>query len=187
MTVTETGEPDGTLLGVRLRELLGALPPLDPLAECLLFTTARAEHVRHVVRPALDRGETVVCDRYADSTTAYQGYGRGVDLELIAGLNQLATDGLRPDLTIVLDLDVAEGLRRVAGRGRTAAGPRDSGRDPFERLGVEFHERVRKGYRAIYEREPERVALVTADQPEEAVAAQVRALVAARLGLEAAP
>jgi len=182
LPVTETAEPDGTPLGAGVRGLLGASPSLDPLAECLLFLAARAEHVRRVVRPALDRGETVVCDRYGDSTAAYQGYGRGVDLAVITLLNRLATDGLAPDLTIVLDLDVAEGLRRI---GCRAPDGHDGGRDPFERLGLDFHERVREGYRAIHEREPARVALVAADQPEEAVAARVRELVAARLGLEA--
>jgi dTMP kinase len=148
----------------------------------LLFVAARAEHVRRVVRPALDRGETVVCDRYGDSTTAYQGYGRGVALELIDTLNRLATDGLRPDLTVVLDLDVAEGLRRIACRGPDGPG---EGPDPFERLPLDFHERVRKGYRAIHEHEPGRVVLVDADRPAEAVAAEVRELVAVRFGLEA--
>lgn len=187
LLVAQTAEPDGTPLGVRIRELLGALPTLDPLAEGLLFAAARAEHVRRVIRPALDRGITIICDRYEDSTTAYQGYGRGVDLAVIAVLNRLATDGLHPDLTIVLDVDVAEGLRRVARREPAPDAPREGGRDPFERLGLEFHERVRKGYRAVHEREPERVTLVAADQPEEAVAAEVRARVARRLLVEGNP
>jgi dTMP kinase len=185
LVVSETAEPDGTPLGARMRELLGALAPVDPLAECLLFVAARAEHVRRVIRPALDRGHTVLCDRYEDSTIAYQGYGRGVELETVAALNRLATDGIRPALTIVLDLDVAEGLRRVAGRREGAVAV--PVRDPFERLGLDFHERVRKGYRALHEQEPERVVLVAAARPEDAVAAEVQALVASRLGLEAAP
>jgi dTMP kinase len=148
------------------------------LAECLLFVAARAEHVRRVVRPALAAGAVVLCDRFADSTVAYQGHGRGVDLEVVGELNRLATGGLVPALTVVLDLDAAEGLRRVGAR----AGP--PGADPFERLGVEFHERVRKGYWAIRAREPERVALVDASRPADAVAADVRRLVAARLGID---
>lgn len=183
-----TAEPDGTPLGARVRRLLGEVGALDPLAECLLFAAARAEHVRRVIRPALDGGAIVICDRYVDSTTAYQGYGRGVPFEVIAELNRVATDGLTPTLTIVLDLDVAEGLRRARGRGALAGAPAaPGGPDPFERLGLEFHERVRKGYRAIHEREPGRVALIDAVQPEAAVAAAVRAAVAARLRLEGAP
>lgn len=188
LPVETTAEPDGTPLGARLRQLLGELGGLDPLAECLLFAAARAEHVRHVLRPALETGAVVICDRYVDSTVAYQGYGRGVPLELVAELNRLATDGLVPALTIVLDLDAAEGLRRARGRPPLSAALRgDLHADPFERLGLDFHERVRKGYRAIHEREPERVALIDAAQPEAVVAAAVRQLVAARLGLGASP
>jgi dTMP kinase len=149
------------------------------LSECLLFATARAEHVRRVIRPALDRGAVVLCDRYADSTVAYQGYGRGVPLEVVGELNRLATDGLVPDLTLVLDLDVIEGLRRVRGRSE--------GLDPFEQLGADFHERVRKGYRALHEREPGRVELIDAAGSEEAVAAAIRAVVRARFDLAETP
>jgi dTMP kinase len=113
-----------------------------------------------------------------DSTVAYQGYGRGLLLETIAHLNRLATDGVMPDLTLVLDLDVAEGLRRArARRGALAAC------DPFERLALEFHERVRKGYWAIRDRQPERVVVVDADRSQSVVAAEMAAIVARRLGL----
>lgn len=187
--VETTAEPDGTPLGAGVRQLLGVLAGLDPLAECLLFAAARAEHVRRVLRPALEAGAVVICDRYVDSTVAYQGYGRGVPLEVIAELNRLATEGLVPALTIVLDLDAAEGLRRARERrptlSTTLRGDLDP--DPFERLGLEFHERVRKGYQAIHAGEPERVALIDAAQPEAAVAAAVRAVVAARLDLGGTP
>jgi dTMP kinase len=189
--VVATSEPDGSPLGAWVRAAL-AERSLEPLTECFLFATARAEHVRRVIRPALEREAVVLCDRYADSTVVYQGYGRGVPLDVVAELNRLATDGLVPDLTLVLDLDAGEGLRRA--RGRTvrppaAADPREAGAprglaaeglDPFERLGLEFHERVRKGYRALHEREPERVELVDAAWPEAAVAAAIRAIVSAR-------
>jgi dTMP kinase len=181
-----TSEPDGTPLGLGLRRLLGEVGAPDPLAECLLFVAARAEHTRHVIQPALARGAWVLCDRYADSTVAYQGYGRGMALELVAELNRVATAGLVPDLTIVLDLDAAEGLRRA--RGRAASSARgDMPADPFERLGLEFHERVRKGYWAIQAREPRRVALVDAGRSADAVSADIRALVAARFGLGEEP
>ena len=180
-SVVRTAEPDGTPLGLELRGLLRTRSPLDPLTESLLFVAARAEHVRRVVRPALDRGALVVCDRFTDSTVAYQGYGRGVPLDQIATLNRVATGGLTPGLTLVLDLDVGEGLRRA--RARAGAGEAD----PFERLGIEFHERVRKGYWAIQAREPERVRLVDAGRAEAVVAEEVRATVAQWLGLESRP
>lgn len=184
--VVTTSEPDGTPLGIRLRRLLSEVSPLDPLAECLLFAAARAEHVRRVIRPALAGGAVVLCDRYADSTVAYQGSGRGVALDLIADLNRVATDGLAPDLTIVLDLDVTEGLRRARGRpGPGSAPARPAEGDPFERLGLEFHERVRKGYWAIQAREPRRVRLVDANRSEDAVAAELRDVVAGRFGFGA--
>jgi dTMP kinase len=178
LSVVTTAEPDGSPLGPWVRRVLAEAPGLDPLSECFLFATARAGHVRRVIRPALDRGAVVLCDRYVDSTVAYQGYGRGVPLEVIAELNRLATDGLVPDLTLVLDLDVAEGLRRARGRADL---------DPFERLGADFHERVRKGYRALHEREPSRVELIDAAGSEEAVAAAIRAVVRARFGLPETP
>jgi dTMP kinase len=178
--VVATAEPDGTPLGVGVRRILGEVDRVAPLTEALLFTASRAEHVQRVIGPALAAGQVVLCDRYVDSTVAYQGYGRGVALETIAQLNRLATGGVMPDLTLVLDLDVAEGLRRArARRGALAAC------DPFERLAIEFHERVRKGFWAIRDREPQRVSLVDADRAQPLVAAEMAALVARRLGLEA--
>jgi dTMP kinase len=176
--VVATAEPDGTPLGAGIRRLLGTAGPVAPVTEALLFVASRAEHVRAVLRPALAAGAVVVCDRFVDSTLAYQGHGRGVALERLAELNRLATDGLVPDLTIVLDLDAAEGLRRA--RARRGAAPDG---DPFERLALEFHERVRKGYWAIRDREPERVVVVDAQRPEAVVARDLAGLAARRLGL----
>jgi dTMP kinase len=175
LTVTATAEPDGTALGRGIRCLLAEAGPLAPLTEALLFAAARAEHVRQVLGPALAEGAVVVCDRYVDSTAAYQGAGRGVPPETLAALASAATGGLRPDLTLVLDLDVAEGLRRA--RARTGEA------DAFERLPVEFHERVRKAYWALQAREPERVTLIDAARPPDEVALRIQAVVAARLGL----
>jgi dTMP kinase len=180
LRVVATAEPDGTPLGAGIRHLLGTAGPVAPITEALLFVASRAEHVRGVVRPALAAGAVVVCDRFVDSTLAYQGHGRGLALDRLAELNRLATDGLVPGLTIVLDLDVAAGLRRV--RARRGAAP-DA--DPFERLGLEFHERVRKGYWAIRDREPERVVVVDAERPEAVVAHEIARLAAGRLGLAA--
>src|SRR5262249_58888162 len=116
VSVLATAEPDGTPLGASLRRILGEVDRVSPMTEALLFAASRAEHVQRVIRPALTAGQIVLCDRYVDSTVAYQGYGRGVPLDAIAQLNRLATDGVQPDLTLVLDLDVAEGLRRVRAR-----------------------------------------------------------------------
>jgi dTMP kinase len=179
VSVVATAEPDGTPLGAGLRRVLGEVDRVAPLTEALLFAASRAEHVQRVIRPALAAGQVVLCDRYVDSTVAYQGYGRGVALETVAQLNHLATGGVTPDLTLVLDLDVAEGLRRARARRGAAAAC-----DPFERLAIEFHERVRKGYWAIRDREPARVTLVDADRAQRLVAAEIAALVGRRLGLE---
>jgi dTMP kinase len=177
--VLTTSEPDGTPLGRSVRALLGTLAPLAPLAETLLFAASRAEHVRRVIAPALAAGRIVICDRFADSTVAYQGHGRGVALDAIAAVNRLASEGRWPDLTVILDLDVAEGLRRARARRPAAAVALEA--DPFERLALEFHERVRKGYWAIQAREPDRVVLVDASRDEAAVAREILALLTTRL------
>src|SRR5262249_50062579 len=108
VSVLATAEPDGTPLGAGLRRGRGEVDPVPPWPAALLFAASRAEHVQRVIRPALTASQLVLCDRYVDSTVAYQGYGRGVSLETVAQLNRLATDGVLPDLTLVLDLDVAE-------------------------------------------------------------------------------
>lgn len=170
LAVVCTREPGGTPLGERLRDIVldlspgGAGLPLDPLTESLLFIAARAELVADVIAPALARGESVVCDRFADSTLAYQGFGRGVDLEVIEQVNAVATRGLRPDLTALLDLVVAEGLERSGAAGKS---------DRFEREEHAFHERVRSGYRSLAAREPERWLVVDASQPPEVVTEEI--------------
>ncbi len=152
-----TREPGGTWLGERIRELLlertGSTAPTDPLADALLFNAARRQLVREVIRPSLDAGTTVVCARYTDSTLSYQGYGAGVDVELLRMLADTATDGLRPDLTIVLDLPVDVGLARKA--------PGDVTRFEAE-YDLAFHRRVREGFLAIAAAEPDRVVVIDA-------------------------
>lgn len=162
--VRETAEPDGTRLGEAIRGLFVSTPDLDPLTEALLFAAARRQHVVEVIRPALAAGEIVLSDRFADATVAYQGYGRGLSLASIEALNQFATEGLRPDLTLLLDLDAATGLARLGGRAL----------DPFEALGLDFHERVRKGYLELATREPDRVVVVDADRRAEEVQVAIR-------------
>jgi dTMP kinase len=162
--VEHTREPDGTALGVAVRRLFERGP--QPLAELFLFLAARHQHVAERVAPWLERGRVVLSDRYADATVAYQGYGRGLDPEMIRELNVRATGGVLPDLTVLFDLDPAAGFRRIGRR-----------RDAFERQALAFHRRVRRGYREIQRTEPKRVRLVDAARPPRAVAADVQAIV----------
>lgn len=162
VAVLRTREPGGTSLGERLRDLLlvGGPPAgatIDPLSDALLFSAARRQLVAEVIRPAIEAGTTVVCTRFADSTLAYQGYGAGVPLATLRTLEEIATGGLRPDLTILLDLPAEVGLGRKA--------PSDQTR--FE-LGFDlaFHRRVRDGFLALAADEPARFAVVDAEQGE---------------------
>lgn len=176
LEVVLTREPGGTELSERIRQLLADPSlPIRPEAELMLFMASRAQHVRELIRPALERGATVICDRFADSSAAYQGYGRGIDLELISALNEFATGGLKPDLTILLDLDPEEGLRR-ARRGRG-----DLDRIELEEL--EFHRRVREGYLEMARREPDRFVVIRADVDIDSVHRRVREAVERCLGM----
>ncbi|MBI3986873.1 MAG: dTMP kinase, partial [Lentisphaerae bacterium] len=138
-------EPGGTATGEAIRHILQhheSGEAVCPEAELLLFLASRAQLVRQVIRPALNRGACVVCDRFADSTTAYQGYGRGLDVEQAIALNEFAVQGVMPDLTVLLDVDIGTGFRRLEKRNRE----RKVRRDRIERAARTFHERVRRGY-----------------------------------------
>jgi len=160
-----TREPGGTTLGTTIRAALLNVShrSIEPLAELLLYSADRAQHVRELILPALAAGRSVLSDRFCDATTAYQGYGRGFDLKLITELNELATFGLKPDLTLLFDLDVATGLKRVQRRSDFAVEASD-GEAP-DRLDIEpleFHERVRRGYLEIARRDPARIRVIPA-------------------------
>ena len=159
-------EPGGTEVGEVVRKVL--LDPvndgLDARSELLLYEASRAQLVAKVIGPALASGRVVLCDRFYDSTTAYQGYGRELGLDDVRQLNEFATGGLTPDLTIVLDLDPAEGLTRAT----------YAGTDRLEAEEAEFHVRVRKGFLAIAAEEPERVVVIDASVDVETVALEVR-------------
>jgi dTMP kinase len=174
-----TRDPGGTAIGNQVRELLlnGDLVQMSPLAELLLYEASRTQLVREVIRPALALRRIVLCDRFTDSTLAYQGYGRGLDLDLIERLNAVAADGLRPDLTVLLDLDPVVGLARASQR---LAQPREY-RDRLESELLEFHLRVRAGYRALAAREPARVVIVDATQGILDIEAEIRRHVETRL------
>ena len=160
-----TSEPDGTPLGRAVRRLFEREP--RPLAELFLFLAARHQHVVDRVRPWLRAGRVVLCDRYTDATVAYQGYGRGVDPQLIRELNVQATGGVLPDLTLLFDLDPAIGVRRIAARRL----------DRFEREKLAFHRRVRRGYLEIMRAEPKRVRRLDASAAPAEVEGRVRAIV----------
>jgi dTMP kinase len=173
--VVPTREPGGTDIGEQIRDVLHnpGNTAMHARTEILLYSASRAQHVAQHIQPALAAGQVVVSDRYYDSTLAYQGYGRGLDLEMLRTITAFATVGLKPDLTLYLDITPEEGLqRRQAGGG-------EWNRLDAERL--EFHLRVRAGYLELIEREPERWVKIDGSRPVEEVQAEVTAQVQARL------
>ncbi|MFC3862801.1 dTMP kinase [Deinococcus antarcticus] len=168
-----TREPGGTPFGTRVREVL-LDPELDmhALPEFLLYSASRAQLVQDVIRPALERGEVVICDRYFDSSLAYQGAGRGLPLPLLQSVTREVTGGLKPDLTILLDLDPVTGLERAARRGQP---------DRLERADLSFHQRVRQGFLDLARQEPQRFTVLDATHPPERTAQAVWKAVQAHL------
>lgn len=169
--VMRTREPGDSSLGAHIRPLvLSAGRTPDPRAELFLFLADRAQHVAEVVRPALAAGMLVLCDRYADSTIAYQGYGRGMDIDRLQQLNDFATGGLWPDLTLLLDLPPETGLLRATRRNAATGLSRTEGR--FEAETLAFHERIRQGFLARARLYPERFRVLDASLPPPALAEQ---------------
>jgi dTMP kinase len=167
-------EPGGTPISDQIRDVLINLKNTEmvPHTEILLFLAARAQLVDQVIKPALQAGKVVLCDRYGDSTLAYQGYGHQLDMETLKNMLAFATDGLKPDLTIYLDIDVEAGLQRKIKK------------DEWNRLDayeVAFHQRVRKGYHQLIEEEPQRWVLLDASQPMDIVQKQMQETVLTRL------
>lgn len=178
--VCQTEEPTGVPLGKAIKQLFERQVDTgeeiaSPLAELFLFEAARAQHVRDVIQPALDRGEIVVCDRFADSTTAYQGYGRSLELREVETCNYIATGGLVPDITLLLDIDPQPGLARAEADtgGRT--------RDSIGQESLQFHKIVRDGFLSIAKANPERVVIVDASRPPEEVTDAIWRAVAERI------
>lgn len=176
-----TRQPGGCELGRTLRAILLSQKTshLDHRAELFLYLADRAQHVAEVIRPALTAGQVVVCDRYVDSTVAYQGYGRGLDAALLTQLNEVAVAGLLPDLTVLLDLDAATGLTRAVARNDAAGLAVSEGR--FEAEHLDFHTRVRRGYLALAAAHPDRFVVIDAAPDPEQVARAVWRAVRARL------
>lgn len=171
--VVVTREPGGTPLGLRLRAaLLDAQEQVDPLTELLVFAADRAQHVRRILRPGLAAGQIVLSDRYADATIAYQGAGRGFSPELISEIVQLATEGLKPDLTLLFDLSVVESVARTRRRSE--------GKQKGDRLDsedAEFHARVRNAYLRLAAQEPARFQIIAANGPVEETQSRVKEIV----------
>lgn len=167
--VLVTIEPGGTAIGERIRELLLSpeFPEMTALTELLLFCASRAQHCDEVIRPALEAGKLVLCDRFSAATFAYQGHAGEVGEDLVAGLDAAATRGLVPDMTIILDLPPDDGLRRkFAEKGAASA-------DRIEQNALAFHERVREGFQRYVERYPDRTAIVDASGTEDEVFARI--------------
>ncbi len=169
-----THEPGGTSLGNKLGRWLKWTDDRDisPLTELLLFNASRTQLVTEVIRPNLENGITVICDRYTDSTTAYQGYGRGLDLETVKAINNMATRGLKPDLTVLLNVPATVGLARKRGERH----------DRFEQEQLAFHQRVRNGYLKLAAENPERWLIIDATQSQEKIAQIIRRKVSELLG-----
>jgi len=172
--VVATREPGGTPIGDQIRTVLTTLgnTAMQPRAEILLFLAARAQLVEQVIRPALAEGKTVLCDRYGDSTLAYQGYGHGLDLDQLRQMLHFATGGLQPDLTLLLDIDIEAGLRRKLQSGGEW--------NRLDAYAVAFHQRVRQGYLSLVIGEPERWVIIDSNQPPEMVQLALRRAVAER-------
>ncbi len=186
--VVQLRQPGGTLLGERIRSILldsraeEGLGKIAPLTELALMFADRAQSIREVIEPALASGSIVLCDRYTDSSEAYQGYGRGLGSERVRAVHRAVCDDLQPDLTILLLPDLDASLRRAQGRNqrfRETHGGADENR--FEAEGETFYRRVHQGYAAIAAREPQRIAVLDGDHRIDAVAERIRAIVDARL------
>jgi dTMP kinase len=168
-----TREPGGTSLGKLIRQVVLEVSDqaVARSTELFLYLADRAQHVREIIRPELAAGKIVLCDRFTDSTLAYQGYGRGIDLKLIRLFNDAADGGVRPDLTFLLDCPVALGLARTS-RRTSAEG--HGGQDRFERETVEFHERVRAGFLTMARAEPARFRIIDSSRPSDEIASEIQ-------------
>jgi dTMP kinase len=172
-----TRQPGGTLIGQNIRSILldPANSALAPLTELLLYMADRAQHIHELIRPALKKGQTVVCDRYFDATLVYQGFARGLSIELIGQLHQLLFDDLKPDATLLLDLSPQVGLQRAWQQLNN--GQRSGDESRFEAEALAFHEKVRAGYLELARLEPDRFRIIDAAQSQDEVFAAIREIV----------
>jgi dTMP kinase len=178
-----TREPGGTRIGDQVRRIL--LNPdhkgLDPLAELFLYEAARAQHIKEFIKPLLKKKGVILCDRFADASVAYQGEGRRLGVKLVERLNQLATDGLKPDVTFLLDCPTGVGLKRAIRRNEVLKQEKE-GR--FEKEKIQFHNRVRKGYLSLARKEPRRVKVIDTRKGEDMVFEEIRGIIEKIIGFE---
>ncbi len=178
-----TREPGGCSIGEKIRKIL--LNPdhreMVPMTELLLYEAARAQHVSEIIKPFVEEEGVVLCDRFSDATLAYQGHGRKIDLKWIERLNHLSTQGIRPDVTFLLDCPSNVGLKRAIRRNRALKQERE---ERFEREEIQFHRRVRKGYLAIARKEPRRVKVIDTRQGEEKVFEKIQKIIDNLLGVK---
>ena len=173
--VVLTEEPGGTQIGLRIRELLLSVEHkgMTAVTELLLYNASRSQHIREIIVPAISSGAIVITDRFTDSTIAYQGFGRGIDLRLINSIDLIATERLRPDITILLDLDAEVGLKRNKRINKT---------DRLELEDLEFHQRVRNGYHNLAEKEPERIKLIDASAGIQEIHSRISSIITNFIG-----
>jgi dTMP kinase len=183
LPVIMTQEPGGTPLGERIREILlnQAGYEISGEAEVFLFAAARAQHTDKLIRPALEKGQVILCDRFSDATIAYQAYGRGLPLDAVREICRLASRGLSPRLTLLFDLPVEKGLERAF--CRIAGRKEDSREDRFELEHLDFHHRIREGYLTIARQEPGRVKIIDASRDIESTRREVRSILSSFLGV----
>jgi dTMP kinase len=171
-----TREPGGCPIGEKVRKIL--LNPdhreMAPLSELLLYEASRVQHVKEVIKPLLKKGMIVLCDRFSDASIAYQGYGRKVDLNLVERLNRLSSQGIKPEVTFLLDCPSDVGLKRALKRNRSLKKEKE---ERFEREKIQFHHRVRRGYLSLAKKEPHRVKVIDTRQGEEKVFEKIRKIV----------
>jgi dTMP kinase len=177
-----TREPGGTEIGKLIRKVLLEVgdDEIAPSTELFLYLADRAQHVRQIIRPALKEGKIVLCDRFTDSTLAYQGYGRGIELDWLRHLNDIASERQHPDLTFLFDCPAAVGLARAVHRQAENAADRPP-EDRFEREELEFHEKVRNGFLELARAEPERFRVLDASRPVAEVSGRIREIMAREL------
>ena len=174
-SVITTREPGGERIAEKIRHiLLSPQSSLEPVTELFLYAASRVQHVEKVIRPALQKGKIVLCDRFADATMAYQSYGRKIPKEVVKAINKLATSGLKPDLTILMDIDPGTGLKRA----RNVNGFYKGSVDRIERESLTFHRRVRQGYLKLAKAEPKRIKVVKVREKIKDTQARIREIVA---------
>jgi dTMP kinase len=178
-----TREPGGTIIGEKVRKIL--LDPdhneLVPLGELFLYEAARAQHIKEVIKPHLRKRMIILCDRYCDASIAYQGYGRRIDLKWVEQVNRMASEGIRPDITLLLDCPTGTGLKRALKRNEVLRQEKEA---RFEKERIQFHNRVRKGYLALARKEPRRVKMIDTRKGEEKVFEEIRRIIDKIIGVK---